>query len=125
MWGQLLLNNIQRSSIEKNLKKANDNFPNDDLEIIGEFNKNSNKAIAAKLQSENTSYKDNMMCNWNRMETSNDEYGSENGKNMYLDFEDFVKVMKDKMLCEKNSMQGCDIVFESESSNVSCLFWPY
>ena len=65
------------------------------------------------------------MWGWNRMEHSQDEWTSEKDKNRFIDFEEFVKIMKDKMLNEKNSMQGCDIVFESNTSNVSCLFWPY
>ena len=40
------------------------------------------------------------------MEANTDEYTSESGKNIYLDFDDFVKVMKDKMLSEKHNMQG-------------------
>ena len=46
-------------------------------------------------------------------------------KDQYLDFEEFIEVMKDRMKNEKENMQNCDIVFESHASNVSCLFWPY
>ena len=78
-----------------------------------------------KIQSENTSFKNNMMCNWNRVDSNWDEPNTTPTKEVYLDFDEFIEVMKDKMINEKENMQDCDIAFESESSNVSCLFWPY
>ena len=46
-------------------------------------------------------------------------------KDKYLNFDEYIEVMKEKMMVEQSKMKDVDIIFESQSSNVSCLFWPY
>jgi len=40
-------------------------------------------------------------------------------KDKLLNFEEFVEIMHEKMMNEQEKMKGIDIVFESQSSNVS------
>ena len=42
-------------------------------------------------------------------------------KSQFLDFDEFIDVMKERISVEKNNLQDddCDIAFESHSSNVS------
>ena len=118
-------NNIQQSSFENNNKKSKDKILHDDeIEDYEYIHRESQRVIASKVQTD-AYYNDNIIWGWNRMEQSPEECATEPPKKKYIEFEEFVKIMKDKMLSEKNSMQGWDIVFESSSSNVSCLFWPY
>ena len=65
------------------------------------------------------------MWNWNRVESQIEDEVVPEAHDRLLNFEDFVKIMHDKMMDEQKKMEGIDIVFESQSSNVSWLFWPY
>ena len=65
------------------------------------------------------------MCSCNKVDNTCDEHGNYSNQDEYLDFDEFLEIMKDKIKLEKSNMQDCEIAFESSSSNVSCLFWPY
>ena len=65
------------------------------------------------------------MCNCNPGEQKIENDMLTPTKDKFLDFDQFIDVMKDKIIDEKANMDDGDIVFEAQSSNVSCLFWPY
>jgi hypothetical protein len=44
-------------------------------------------------------------------------------KEQTVKFEDFFDIMSQKVLEQQNSGQNSEIIFESHTKNVSCLFW--
>ena len=78
-----------------------------------------------EIKSEKSEINGNMMWNCNRVDSHVEDEMEPPVRDRLLNFEEFNKVMKERMIMERENMKDFDIVFESQASNVSCLFWPY
>ena len=123
------LQNIEPTRIQQSIRKSrpievDEEEDNKDFRFHKNERNFSPRQIITKPES--SSVGAGLNCNW--APTDRDEHFEEINtppKVKYLNFDQFFELMKDKIKNEQNSLGKGDIIFESESSNVSCLFWPY
>mmetsp|Transcript_39420 Transcript_39420/g.45257 ORF Transcript_39420/g.45257 Transcript_39420/m.45257 type:complete len:126 (+) Transcript_39420:197-574(+) len=77
----------------------------------------SHREIKKRTQQENIYYKENTMCNCSKMESISE---TPNQKKFY-NFEEFVEIMKDRMIIERDRthQDNGEVIFESQVKNVS------
>ncbi|CAI2382387.1 unnamed protein product [Moneuplotes crassus] len=122
------LKNVEPKHLQQSIRKSRVGF--DEEEGIKSHKPVKNIHAEPRefiCKQENHEIHGNFMCNCkneNDGKFIEDDFSSPN-KEEFLSYEQYVDLMNERMGIEKNKMKGTDIVFESKSSNVSCLFWPY